>query len=249
MGQHTPVDRDAASDAIEILLSALRMNGQVCGKEFPVAVTTSGYAATVLIPEWTSLDATNHNDYVRNGLQRVREAGLSEPEHLIAEDMDGAGACRCDSPPSYVLYTTYVSLESPLRCGGCFLPVPLYRIPPTKDKEYNDIIQWQSYYQACDTLQMNCTPMERAALRQLSRLDSGLSKAGLEVCGRIYEATRIPTYYHLHRERGRSVRQEKKRLCSGCQGEWLLPARWHLFDFRCDPCRLLSTVAWDIGRD
>ncbi len=249
MSQQSPSEKEAVSDALDVLLSALRMNGQVCGREFPIGVAATGYVATMLIPERTALDAANHNSYVRKGLEKLQGAGLAELVCEIAEDLDGAGACECACPPSYILYTYCVSLEPPLRCGGCFRPVPLYRIPPTYDEEYYDIIQWQSYYQACDTLQMNCTPMERAAIRQLSRLDSGLTKEGLEICRRIHTATQTPTYYHLHRERGRGIRQEKKRLCPSCQGEWLLPAGLHHFDFKCDRCHLLSNIARDVRGD
>lgn len=239
-------DNDAALDAINTLLAALRMNGQVCGNEWPVAITSSGYMATVPIPGRDSIDPAHHNKYVLSALQKMREAGLSEPECKVAESMDGADICACDRVPSYVLYTNYLSLEPPLRCGGCFLPVPLYRIPPTQDAEYNDIIWWQSYYQACDTLQMNCTPLERTAMRQLYRPDSGLSASGLGICRRVFELTGTPTFYYLYRYGARSLRQELKRLCPSCEGEWLLPAAWHLFDFKCDRCRLVSNIAWDV---
>ena len=241
---HKPVDKDVASDVINFLLGALRMNGQVCGREFPIAITPRGYAATCMLPEKTSLNANHHNRWVRECLQKIQEAGLEEPDCGVAEELDGAGACDCEHPESYLLYTTHITLESPLRCGECFLPVPLYRIPPMRNEEYNDVISWQSYYQACDTLQMNCTPMERSAMRQLSRLDSGLSEHGLALCRQIKELTRIPTYYYLYRYGARSRRQEQKRLCPSCEREWLLPTPWHIFDFRCDHCHLASNLAW-----
>jgi predicted nucleic acid-binding Zn ribbon protein len=93
MAQQLSSERDAASDAINTLLSALRMNGQICGREWPIAITPAGYAATVLLPEKTSLDASHHNRYVRCGLQKLQEAGLAEPDCEVTEDVEGAGVC------------------------------------------------------------------------------------------------------------------------------------------------------------
>jgi len=237
------LDRDKASDAINGLLSALRMNGQVCGREVAVIDTPDYLMATELIPEIHSLDTNHHNQYVLRDLQILGELGLSGPSIEVAREMDGHLACECAVPASYILYTNYLTLESSLWCGDCFHPVPLYRIPPTSGKEYNDIIGWQSNYKACDTLQMLCTQVERTALRQMSWLDSGLTKDGLDICRRIKEVTQTPTYYYLYRHYGRSKRDEARRRCPSCQGEWLLAERWHIFDFRCDRCELLSNIA------
>ena len=245
--KQSPSEDDAVSDAINALLGSLRMNGQICGREFPIAVTTAGYVVTVLLPEKTSLDALHRNLYVRMSLQKLQVAGLEASGLEFNEDLDGEDVCACKHPTSYILYTTYVSLESPLRCGDCFSPVPLYRIPPTKDEEYNNVLVWESYYQACDTLQMNCTPIERTAMRQLTHLESGLSQDGLAICHQIKELTQIQVYYYLYRYKGRSLQQEKKRLCPSCQREWLLPEKWHRFDFRCDHCGLVSNIAYRIG--
>jgi hypothetical protein len=49
---------------------------------------------------------------------------------------------------------------------------------PTQD-EYDDVVHWQSNYQACDTLQMNSSVLERAAMREMSRLDSQLTRDGI----------------------------------------------------------------------
>lgn len=246
--QNPLADHATVSDALYRLLSALRMNGQICGKEWAIARTHNGYGATVLIPEKTALEERNHNCYVRSAFQSFESLGLGEITCEVREDIVNVGVCECASVPNYILYTTYISLEPSLRCGGCFLPIPLYRIPPTKDEEFHDIISWESNYQACDTLQMNCTVLEQAALRQMSRLDSGLSQEGLSLCRRIKELTGVPVYYYLYRlyrSRGRSLRAEMSRVCPSCKGDWLLQERWHNFDFRCEPCGLVSSMAFE----
>ena len=148
---------------------------------------------------------------------------------------------------SYILYTTYVSLESPIRCGDCFGGIPLYRLPATRDDEYGDIITWESDYKACDTLQMNCSTGERFGLSQLSKHDSSLAIRGREICNRITVTTGIPTYYYLLKSSGKGLKAEQARKCPSCKGEWLLQEPLHgLFNFQCDGCRLLSNIAWSV---
>ena len=238
------IDKDAVSDAIDTLISALRMNGQICGREFPTAVTPSGYVTTMFLPEPDALNSKHHNSYVRQALQKLRVAGFAEPEYAVDEELDGGESCSCKFSQSFVLQTNYLMLAPPLHCGNCWLPVPLYRIPPTKEDEYYDIICWQSDYQSCDRLQMNCSTLERAAMRQIARLDSKLSRFGLAICSHIYELTSVPTYYYLHRYAARSRKQEERRLCPCCSGEWLLADPWHMFNFKCDKCCLVSNIAW-----
>src|SRR5262249_48613682 len=149
-------------------------------------------------------------------------------------------------PSCYVLFTTYLAVDSSLTCGDCFRSVPLYRIPHTDAQSYQDILFWQSNYRACDHLQMACTTGERFGMRELSHVGSALSLEGRGVCEKITNLTGIPTYYYLYRYKGRSRTSETKRLCPACGGSWLLQERWHLFDFRCDRCRLVSNIAWDI---
>lgn len=240
-------DQEAASHAINDLLGSFRMNGQICGREWCIAERSGSYVAFVLLPAQNALDIAFANKYVHKGLQAFAEAGLHFPIiTLLGPDIDEVVPCSCIAPPSYILYTTYLALVPPLRCGKCFQQVPLYRLPKTYDDGYYDIVCWQSDYQSCDALQMNCRTLERSATRQLSRMDSTLSRQGIDICARITAATGVPTYYYLYRYGARGLKQERRRVCPSCQREWLLEEEWHLFDFKCDRCRLVSNIAWDV---
>lgn len=171
-------DEEIAEEAINSLLGALRMNGQVLGREFPVGKKGLRYRAFVLIPEAGSLDKMNANNYVLEQINKLSEIGVPFSYEIIGEEIECAPVCTCKSSGRYILFTSYLSLESPLRCGDCFGVVPLYRIPHTYDDEYYDIICWQSDYQACDSLQMNCSTGERFGTQQISRHNSSLSKRG-----------------------------------------------------------------------
>jgi predicted nucleic acid-binding Zn ribbon protein len=156
--------------------------------------------------------------------------------------------CACAGCTHFILFTTYAGFEPSIICGDCFHPIPLYRIPyevslPQKSGLHDRINTWQGNYKACDQLNMNCTVGEAFALRQMGRLDSPLSAQGIGICRDIERLTGVPTYYYLHRYRGRSAKFERARRCPGCGGEWLLVHPPHIFGFKCDPCRLLSNIA------
>jgi predicted nucleic acid-binding Zn ribbon protein len=239
--RHPDVD-DELLEAIESLTGALRMNGQTLGREFPIARRGMELVTQAKIPEPSALAALRHNTHVRKWWSKTQALLGKEPVvSLLGEEVNSARGCSCEAANSYILYTNYLSLESPLRCGECFAPLPLYRVPPTFDEEYWDVMVWQSDYQACDTLWMNSAVAERSSYRQLSDLHSALTQAGLAVCRKIADSTGLPTYYYLHRYGERRRDPQRKLRCPGCGAAWALPAPWHrLFDYRCEGCGLLS---------
>ncbi|MGV3719974.1 MAG: Zn-ribbon-containing protein [Actinomycetota bacterium] len=237
-------DSGVVSHAIHGLLGAWRMNGQILGNDLPLARSGGDYHTYLMLPAVDSLAPQHGNKRVGEANVKLSEAGLQELScEVVGTDPEGADPCTCPNRRSLILYTHYLSLESCLRCGDCFGTVPLYTVPPTRNGEYYDVISWQSDYQACDTLQMNCQTGERFGLREMSRLDSSLTVRGRRICGQIEASVGTPVYYYLHRQGGRGVKSERERRCPGCGGEWLLRESLHgLFDFRCEPCRLLSNI-------
>jgi len=236
------IDGDLLYEHVELLLGALRQNGQILGREHPIIITPDGVVATVTIQAADSLHESYHNSYVRRDIDRFREIEVNGPYFSVAGNHMAGNVCECRTPNSYVLYTDYVTLASPLRCGDCFGPIPLYRIPPTYEDEYYNSICWQSDYQSCDWLQMNCRTLERAATRQISDPASSLSRQGRAACQQIEALSGTPPYYHLYRSTGRRRGAKLKQVCPGCRQPWLLDRPRHRFDFRCEACRLVSTL-------
>jgi predicted nucleic acid-binding Zn ribbon protein len=239
---------EAAIDAIQSLLAAWRSNGQVLELAHPIARVADGYRVYVMIPERSALAARWRNEYVRDGIKSLERAGVAPPRiRVIGPEAAEGSEDRCEKRRTFILFTTFLAVHNPLRCGDCFRPVPLYRIPHTSGGDYHDIVSWNSCYQACDTLQMGCTGGERFGMKELSRHDSHLARSGRAICGRIEAATKVPIYYYLYRYGGRTLERERARPCPSCGGRWLLPEPWHrLFDFRCKPCRLISNIAWNV---
>ena len=113
------IDGDLLYEHIAKLLNGLRQNGQICGREYPIAITPDGVVATVMVPAADALDESHHNSYIRQDIARLHEIEVNAPYFgLIGEHMTGE-VCECSSTGSYILYTDYVTLESPLRCGDC----------------------------------------------------------------------------------------------------------------------------------
>jgi predicted nucleic acid-binding Zn ribbon protein len=236
------LDFDRACEWIEKLFGALRQNGQTYNDFFPIVYKDEKYITYILIPEKDSLDSKYHNHYVIRDLDRLKEYGIDKMSYIIVEeDCESSELCSCNCL-SYILYTTYISMESSLRCGICFLPVPLYRIPPTYEEEYYDIINWQTQYKACDTLWMkDCIAISRM-YKELSRFDSKLSTQGREICKKITTLTDKPVYYYLFTFTKTKISRDKNR-CPSCGQPWRIDKPWHdMFDLKCDNCYLLGSI-------
>ena len=238
----------AVEKGINGLMDALRFNGQVLGREFPIVMGDGEFYVRVVCPEQDSLHPKNHSDFVKVCFKRLSDAFLLAPKmRLLGQDLNSEESAEITPPSWQVLYTTYVHTCSPLRSGDTLLPIPLYRNPPTLNGDHKSVIKWQTEWQACDEVQMGggCRA-EHATLRELSDVSSDLFRRGWDLRGRIEFMTHIPTYYYLYKVGGKNLVEEKARKCPKCEGEWLLDEPLHdIFHFKCDDCRLVSNISWD----
>ncbi|MDA9556224.1 Zn-ribbon-containing protein [Vibrio sp.] len=239
----------AVERSINGLLDALRYNGQILGREFPIVMGDAEFFVRVVCPEEDSLHPSYHSDFVNKSLHTLSEASLLKPKiRLLGQDLNSEQAAESFSPSWQVLYTTYVHTCSPLRSGDSLLPIPLYRHPPTFNGDHKALIKWQTEWQACDEIQMagGCQA-EHAALHEICNVDSVLFKRGWDLRGRIECLTKIPTYYYLYRVGGKSLKEEKERACPRCGSkEWLQEEAIHdVFHFQCHDCRIVSNISWD----
>ena len=232
-------------EAFDLLLSAYRGDGHVLGRELITLSVGRQLEAYVHIPAADAFEARFENEWITKALEGIKQSGLSNPEFMEVDgDDNGTEECRCQERTSFILFTTYFQLSPPLKCGDCYRPIPLYRLPRFDSGEFHEVIRWQSNYQACDTLFMNSGPGERFGYRQMSHVDSRLTLDGRAICKHFEDHTGKPAYYYLHRYYGRSDAEEAARACPGCGGDWALSSQWHdYFDFKCDNCHLVSIVA------
>ncbi|HUG13799.1 MAG TPA: DUF2310 family Zn-ribbon-containing protein, partial [Thermomicrobiales bacterium] len=220
----TPHSLDAAStaEAINGVLHAMRMNGQILGREHPLVERDGMVCCYVMVPENGAFSDLHYNVWVRRFLGRLHESGIHGPTVTFLSVDRGESEKTEAIPSSYVLYASHVSLESPLRSGNDFMPVPLYRVPPTRDGGYHDVILWQSDYQACDTLYMNDLTAVRAAYRELSTVTSSLTRQGRAICAHWTAAMGVPVFYNLLQGPTRNRRKQLERRCPECHSVWLL---------------------------
>jgi predicted nucleic acid-binding Zn ribbon protein len=83
---------------------------------------------------------------------------------------------------------------------------------------------------------------EKFGYKQISELNSELTKFGRELCATLEKQTSTKVFYYLHRYRETLLRSKSRRTCPGCGNKWILQES-NLFRFRCDKCRLISTDA------
>jgi predicted nucleic acid-binding Zn ribbon protein len=241
-------DRDRALGALRVYLGALWRNGQKLRLNEPIARTRDGYAVFMRLPAADSLDVRHANKCVRRCLGTLAEEGFRAPRvRLLGPDPDGRPACSCRRRPFLILFTTCLHHESPVRCGGCFDPIPLYEFPTTDDAgDYRDVLRWQGTYQAMDRLWLESRAGEKFAHEQQALHDSTLSNDGREVARNLERRAHRRVYYYLSRYWGRSIRGERARLCPACGRAWRLKEPLQkILDLKCDGCRLVSSVARD----
>jgi predicted nucleic acid-binding Zn ribbon protein len=234
------LDKKFALEKLYSYLGVLRQSGQIIGKEFPVLKNKNSLVAIVMTLEKDSLKDLNSSKY---SLSRKNDLKETLKIKIIGDCIEHENQmCDCSESSSYILYTNYLKLSSPLMCGDCFGEIPLYQL---KDKEgYSKILAWESDYKACDILQMNCIVGEKFGLNQMYDLNSSLTQLGQEQTEKIEYLSKKPVYYFLYNYQTISKKKDKKRKCPNCNKKWLLKEKLHnLFDFKCDDCKLLSNLS------
>jgi predicted nucleic acid-binding Zn ribbon protein len=238
---------EAKTEAITWLIAAFVRNGNLL-EEFLVEGKSRGWTVYGMAPGRDAFLRANWNEFVRRRIGSLKLANLKRPRiRFLGVVPETAGVCQCARPRGFFLFTTFLHTEPPVRCILCNGIVPLYRLPRPTTGEHSGLLSWKNNYQACDTLQMNCTVGERFGERQMSDPTSELSRSGLAVCKEIQRITGRPAYYYLHRANARTRSAEARRKCPSCRGEWLLKKPLHSkFDFKCNKCKLISNIAWNV---
>jgi predicted nucleic acid-binding Zn ribbon protein len=244
-----PDNEEKALEKVQRCLAALLHNGQIAGEYTPIAKVKGGYVVVASLPEAGALGERVGNKWVRRSLRELVAAGVARPVvTLLGCDPEASRPCRCRKRPFLILFTTFMHDDSPVRCGTCFGPIPLYRLPATSESgNYQDLLWWRDTYQSIDWLFIGTGPGERFAHDQLARFDSQLSKDGRELARKLEKKVRVPVYYYLSKHFGRSDEAERKRRCPSCGRAWLRREALHRnFDFQCRRCRLVANVAFDV---
>lgn len=226
-------------------VGTLSKGGQTVNEDYVV----HGFAPLrylCICPEKNSLNPKHHHAYAQKYYQAILKLSVRKPQILLrGEIAESPRACGCKTPTSFVLFTHLYDQSSPVACGKCRRPVPLYKLPIFENGAYDLILVWQKIYRNCDSLFMLSRTGEKFGYTQISEMKSGLTKLGRGICAALETKTKLPVYYYLHRYYGMSQAAETKRRCPNCDGKWNLKKPVGIFEFCCEKCRLLSTQAAD----
>ena len=166
-----PGNVDDAEDLIYSLLAPWQKHGQVLSKDWAFVKKGNTYRTFLMIFDEDSLNAKYDDKYARKARKELATIAKDSPKiRILGDDPFSAEICDCKIPSFYILYTDYVCLESPLRCGDCFGPLPLYKIPALESNSgelHDQIISWRSGYQNCDDLQMGCRVGEKFGTHEM----------------------------------------------------------------------------------
>jgi len=241
----TEVDKDELIDEFSLLMSFYRGNGQTQGRIESQFIEGSRILAMPYTIEKDSLDKMYNNGYVIRQSKKIEKlCGSILRQKTVGKSYSSYEAsCVCVKSDFFILITNYISIESPLTCGTCNKCVPLYKLPKYYDSGYMPILSWETNYISCDSLQMNCEVGEIWALEQMQEINSQLSIQGLTICKRIEEITSTPVYYYLYNYR-KIENNQTERLCPSCGEKWELKNSIHnTYDYRCNKCKLISTIS------
>lgn len=232
---------------ISRIINHWRWNGQIIGREFGVTFHQDHFEARIAIPEQDSLLPKWNNELVTEALQQAVEIGVEFTGfEIIGQDYAADETSRNVRPEFLMLYTTHLESCSPLKAGESLRAVPLYQLLQQNPPLAEALIKWQENWQACDQLQMNGGALEQISLAEISEVKSELSQQGLELARQVEQATGVPVYYYLYRL-GQDESVEYHRPCPSCGGDWRLHKPLHeMFYFKCDKCRLISNLSWEL---
>ncbi|PKH49506.1 DNA-binding protein [Tenacibaculum sp. Bg11-29] len=242
---NTKVNKDELIDEFGLLMSFYRSNGQTQGRIESQYIENDKIVCLPFTLEKHSLEKKNNNYYVNKQTEKIENLCNSKLTFkTVGKSYDSYKTpCECEKSDFYILITNYITIESPVTCGTCNKSVPLYRFPIYHDYGYLPILSWETNYVSCDSLQMNCEVGERWALNQMQKINSQLSKQGLEICRKIAELTLVPTFYYLHNYK-KVKEDQSERHCPNCNEKWDLKKQIHdCYDFKCDNCNIISTIS------
>lgn len=240
--------RDFEQDPVTLISQVLNQwlyNGQVIGREMPITYHQTAFQVSLCTPEQESLLPKNNSEAVNEALLQAAEFGVNFAGfEIVGRDYQAEETSQTETPAFQMLYTTHLDTCSPLYDSEQFAPIPLYRL---KDQALaEEILNWQQNWQACDQLQMNGNLLEAQALEQICNEQSELAQFGRILCQKLEAKTKVPTFYYLYRL-GSDEKVERNRKCPCCGGNWKLAEPLHgIFHFKCDHCRLLSNLSWEL---
>lgn len=229
---------------IDDCFSVLSNNGQVIGG-FEVYTNEDSMCASTVLPMEDSLSEAYNSVYVKERFKKLQEIFDIE---IIQEgiNIEYHSSCMCEKPSWYFLYNEGNLGESPLVCGECQQPVPLYRVPYIRNENDHYLIkQWQKAKTAMDSLYFYGL-WDRFTYGENVLPKSKLNREGRKICKDLEKVLKMPVYHFIYYvcepcdEENmivpKGLPHEIPKVCPQCGGNWIEDS-----DFcRCKKCRLIT---------
>ena len=230
-------------DAVCSVLLALRDNGQVVGREYPLVETPATVQAYVNLADRDALAPRHWSAQTKAAHGAAADAGVRLTTHSLDQRLPDSTVCRCRKPSSLWLSTNWLRPTSPIICGRCKETVPLYRLRRrgADSRLLADLLAWQLDFNWFDCVWLWSGEGEMRALRQLSNPNSDLARFGRDLCAEIESLTGVPMFYNLFFSYEQEQRKAKENACPICGKPWLRERGFH-YEFECTPCRILNMV-------
>lgn len=118
-------DDEAQLDAFSSLLGAYRFDGHVLGRELMTLSLEKHINAYVFVPASDAFESETKNEWIAKRTDGINEAGLSEPEFIrVGDDTSEHDGCGCSVSSSFILFTTYIQIQSLCDAGIASVPFP-----------------------------------------------------------------------------------------------------------------------------
>ena len=237
-----------AERGIRYYLEKLIFQGQILGREFPTYQAQDSFFSRVVLPQADALEKKSHSTAGLDALERLQQVGLSYPKlAILGDDLMSNHTDPCPSHSALILFCSFSATNSVLYCAEHFAPVPLYKVGRNSGEDFESLVRWQLQYQALDEIQMQeSRVLLKSAEQSLQGFYSGLNQQGYKQARALSNELLKPVYYYLYSGSSPDCSLDAGKKCPCCGSDWKLTESWHgLFDFRCEPCQLVSNIAFD----
>lgn len=237
-----------AEQGIRHYLEKLIFQGQILGREFPTYQAKDSFFSRVVLPQSDALDKKSHSSAGIKALEQLQLVGLSYPKlTILGDDLMSNHTDPCPSHAAFILFCSFSATNSVLYCAEHFAPVPLYKVGRTSGEDFESLVRWQLQYQALDEIQMQeKRVLFKSAEQSVQGFYSALNQQGYQQAKTLSKELKKQVYYYLYSGSSHDCALDTGKKCPSCGSDWKLAESWHgLFDFCCEPCQLLSNIAFD----
>ncbi len=228
----TIVNTDYCEELIYESFNVLRKTGHVYENFYIVREASGNYAVYVIMPGADALDLEFCTEEAVDIIKKLAVIFSLKVESVGAA-VTCENSCTCADPSWYMLYSDLLTEESPVICGDCGKPVPLYKLPAILDKDgQSNLLNWQDQLKSFQKLDMYNYAHDYTS-GELQNPASRLNKMGRALCRAMEKAKSVPVFYHLER----NIR-DASEVCPLCGREWSRTANEEITSKLCTFCRI-----------